>query len=110
MNTDVMFSSATDLWSTPQDTFDELDREFNFTLDVCATPENAKCKAFYTKEEDGLKQSWQVAEGSIWMNPPYGRDIKHWVKKAYDSSLSLETLWYASYRLEQTWLGGMITV
>lgn len=87
MNTDVMFSSATDLWSTPQDTFDELDREFYFTLDVCATPENAKCKAFYTREEDGLKQSWQVAEGSIWMNPPYGREIGKWVRKAYESSI-----------------------
>ena len=43
MNTDVMFSSATDLWETPQDFFDKLDAEFHFTTDVCATPENAKC-------------------------------------------------------------------
>lgn len=54
MNSDVMFSSKTDMWATPQGFFDELDREFGFTLDVCATPENAKCRKFYTKEQDGL--------------------------------------------------------
>ncbi len=45
MNTDVMFSSKTDLWETPQDLFDKLDTEFHFNLDVCALPENAKCAA-----------------------------------------------------------------
>lgn len=54
MNNNVMFSSKTDVWATPQKFFDELNREFNFELDVCATPENAKCRRFYTKEQDGL--------------------------------------------------------
>lgn len=58
MNTDLMFSSKTDMWSTPQKFFDDLDKEFCFTLDVCATLENAKCKAFYTKDQDGLAQKW----------------------------------------------------
>lgn len=58
MNTAVMFSSATDLWATPQDFFDRLNEEFNFTLDPCATKENAKCKNFFTKEIDGLRQNW----------------------------------------------------
>ena len=53
-----LFSSNTDMWSTPQDFFDKLDAEFHFNLDVCATPENAKCSRFFTKEQDGLKQSW----------------------------------------------------
>ncbi len=53
-----LFSSNTDMWSTPQDFFDKLDAEFHFDLDVCATPENAKCSRFFTKEQDGLKQSW----------------------------------------------------
>ena len=55
MNNNVMFSSKTDAWATPQRFFDELNREFNFELDVCATPENAKCRRFYTKEQDGLE-------------------------------------------------------
>ncbi len=58
MNTAVMFSSVTDLWATPQDFFDRLNEEFNFTLDPCATKENAKCKNFFTKEIDGLCQNW----------------------------------------------------
>lgn len=81
MNKKVMFSSKTDLWSTPQDFFNELDKEFGFTLDPCATEENAKCPHYFTKETNGLKQSW---EGEIvFCNPPYGREIKKWVEKAY---------------------------
>jgi phage N-6-adenine-methyltransferase len=84
MNTDLHFSSKTDLWSTPQDFFDKLNEEFNFTLDVCATPENAKCLRFYTVEDDGLAQSWT---GTVWCNPPYGRTISKWIQKGYESSL-----------------------
>jgi hypothetical protein len=58
MKTEVLFSSATDLWETPQEFFDELDKEFHFTVDVCATPENAKCAKYFTPEQDGLKQKW----------------------------------------------------
>lgn len=53
-----MFSSNTDLWATPQSFYDELNEEFNFNLDPCATPENAKCKKFFTKKIDGLRQNW----------------------------------------------------
>ena len=79
MNTEVMFSSASDLWETPQDFFNELDAEFHFTTDVCATPENAKCGYFFTPEVDGLSMAWV---GRCWMNPPYGKEIGKWVKKA----------------------------
>lgn len=57
MNTELMFSSKTDLWETPQDFFDELNREFHFTLDPCATPENAKCDKYYTAADDAQKQT-----------------------------------------------------
>lgn len=83
MNTEVMFSSQTDLWATPQDLFNELDNEFGFTVDVCALPENAKCKQYYTPEIDGLKQEWT---GVVWCNPPYGRQIGKWVEKAAKST------------------------
>jgi len=73
-------SSASQEWETPRDLFDALDREFHFTLDVCATPQNAKCKRYFTVEDDGLSQSW--AGETCWMNPPYGRVIGHWMRKA----------------------------
>ena len=79
----ALFSSATDEWETPIALFDGLDVEFRFELDVCATAQNAKCEQFYTREVDGLSQPWN---GTCWMNPPYGRDIGRWVKKAYESS------------------------
>lgn len=75
-----IFSHKNTVWSTPQEFFDELDKEYNFTLDVCATSENTKCKAFFSPEIDGLQQEWK---GTCWMNPPYGRAISHWVKKAH---------------------------
>lgn len=86
MNTKLMFSSATDLCSTPQAFFDVLDAEFQFGLDVCALASNAKCAKFYTREDDGLKQAWHIEPGAIWMNPPYGRTIGLWIKKAWEES------------------------
>lgn len=78
-----LFTSTTDLWYTPHDFYDTLNKEFNFTLDPCATKENAKCKKFFTEEDDGLKQSWD--NEIVFMNPPYGRVIKNWIKKASEA-------------------------
>lgn len=105
MRTDVMFSSRTDEWETPQWLFDEWDRLYHFDRDVCATPENAKCKKFYTREDDGLCQTW---EGNCWCNPPYGREIGRWVAKAaneiYATTVMLipartDTRWFHNYIL-----------
>ena len=68
-------------YETPDEIFDPLDREFGFTIDVCALPENAKCKKFFSPSDDGLTQEWS---GVCWMNPPFGREMKKWVKKAHD--------------------------
>jgi phage N-6-adenine-methyltransferase len=89
MNTAVHFSSKTDLWATPQEFFNKLDAEFDFTLDVCANAENAKCENFYTAEDDGLQQPWT---GVVWCNPPYGRGISEWVERAYQASLNGATV------------------
>ena len=102
MNTEVMFSSKTDMWATPQDLFDELNAEFHFETDVCAIPENAKCDKFYTPDIDGLKQEWT---GNCWCNPPYGREIGKWVKKAAKSKAMTvmlipartDTKWFHDY-------------
>lgn len=89
MNMAVHYSSATDLWATPQDFFDGLNAEFGFTLDVCATPDNTKCADYFTAEQDGLAQDWR---GVCWMNPPYGRAIKEWMRKAYESAAAGATV------------------
>lgn len=78
MMTKGMYTSNSEEWGTPQELFNRLNKEFNFTLDICASKENTKCPKYYTKEEDALKQEWG---GVIWMNPPYGRQIGIWVKK-----------------------------
>ena len=85
----VHFSSKTDLWYTPQDFFKKYDDVYKFETDVCATDDNTKCAKYYTEEMDGLLQEWR---GVCWMNPPYGRTIGKWMKKAYESSLSGATV------------------
>lgn len=91
MNTKLHFSCKSDNWATPQWLFDDLHREFKFTLDVCATPENAKCGLYFTKNKmgGGLAEDWQ---GICWMNPPYGREIGKWLGKAYSESLKGSTV------------------
>lgn len=79
----VHYSSETDQWSTPADLFDLLDREFQFDLDPCATFVNAKCERYFTPAQDGLAQEWT---GSVFMNPPYGDEIRAWVEKAWQSA------------------------
>jgi phage N-6-adenine-methyltransferase len=75
----VHFSSNKEDWETPHRFFQELNDEFHFDLDVCANKHNAKCKNYFTKEDNALEKSWH---GNCWMNPPYGRKISNWIHKA----------------------------
>jgi site-specific DNA-methyltransferase (adenine-specific) len=107
-NLRVHFSSATCECATPQWFFDALDQEFGFTLDPCATAENAKCKRYFTIAEDGLKRSWDGE--MVFMNPPYGRTIGKWMRKAYEATRAnaivvclvparTDTEWWHSYAM-----------
>jgi phage N-6-adenine-methyltransferase len=104
----VHFMSEKMDWGTPQELFDRLNQEFHFTLDVCALPENAKCKHFFSPSEDGLSQKWN---GACWMNPPYGREIEKWMQKALRESergatvvclvpARTDTEWWHKYALQ----------
>jgi len=105
----VHFSSKTDEWATPQDFFDKVVEEFGkFDLDPCCTVESAKARNFFTKESDGLNRFWH---GKVWMNPPYGREIGKWMKKAYESAVDntmvvclvparTDTKWWHDYAME----------
>lgn len=85
MNSILLSSKKLD-WCTPQDFFDKLNEEFGFVLDVAATEKTKKCNLCYTPETDGLSQSWDRG-GAVFCNPPYGREIGKWVKKAYEESV-----------------------
>ena len=82
----ALLSSKNMCWCTPQDFFDKLNSEFGFVLDPAATNKTAKCALFYTPEMDGLSQSWDRG-GAVFCNPPYGREIGKWVRKAFEESL-----------------------
>jgi len=87
-----LFTSNSNEWETPQELFDELNKEFNFTLDPCASHYNAKCGMYFTKQQDGLKRNWWYWIGNkkgyhrVFMNPPYGRQVGKWIEKAYKES------------------------
>ena len=77
----AQFTSKSHEWGTPKDLFDKLNEEFHFTLDPCASKENAKCNKFYTIRENGLAQDW--SNNIVFCNPPYGNQIAKWVRKSY---------------------------
>lgn len=80
----ALSASASDEWAAPQNYFDVIDERYGpFLLDVCATPQNAKCERFYTREKDGLANPWSA---NNWMNPPCGCDIGSWIKRASDEA------------------------
>jgi hypothetical protein len=103
MLTTGLTSSLTDEWATPQSLFDQLDAEFGFELDVCASDWNHKTERYFNRFDDGLAQEWS---GVCWMNPPYGREISAWMRKAYESSGGGRPL-FASFLHAPTRLGGM---
>ena len=100
-----MFTSETDVWSTPQDFYNKINLEFDFELDVCALPSNAKCANYFTPEQDGLAQEWT---GTCWCNPPYGREIGKWIKKASEAKATVvclvpartDTAWWHDYAMK----------
>ena len=108
----VMTSSNDMTWATPQEWFDYLNLEFGFTLDPCCWPETAKCKRYYTPDTDGLAQSWQ--DERVFMNPPYGKDLGKWMKKAYEEARDngalvvafvparVDTNWWHNYAAKAT--------
>ena len=108
-NMSVNFSSTTDMWATPQEFFNKYNEIYNFDIDVCASPENAKCEQYFTEQDNALKQTWK---GSCWMNPPYGKNVTiKWMKKAYESSLEgatvvclvpsrTDTVWWHEYAMK----------
>ena len=96
-------------WPTPQWLFDALNKEFGFTLDPCSTHENAKCKKHFTREENGLMKPW--GRETVWMNPPYGREIGAWMGKAFGAAeegatvvalipARTDTDWWHSYAMK----------
>lgn len=87
----VMFSSASNEWATPQAFFDKLNNIFGpFTLDAAASSVNYKVATYYTQSDDSLSQDW--SGNRVFLNPPYGRALKDWVKKAYEEGQKDNTM------------------
>jgi len=102
LNNDLHYSSKSPEYKTPKWLFEKYNAIYHFDLDVCATHENALCDKYFTKEDDALTQEWK---GVCWMNPPYGREIIHWLKKAHESDATVvclvpsrtDTKWWHKY-------------
>lgn len=84
-----VFSHESDEWATPKWLYDELDAEFHFNYDPCATADNHKCFLWTSKEDDGLTTDWGGQR--VFCNPPYS-DLPRWVEKAYRETRKDDTL------------------
>jgi phage N-6-adenine-methyltransferase len=83
----ALHSSNKHDWETPKDLFDQLNAEFNFEIDLAANEDNAKCSNYVNEKYDSLRcLSWDNCRA--WLNPPYGRSIGRWVKKAAEAKNS----------------------
>ncbi len=98
---DQLFASKSQTWGTPQPLFDAVDSEFGFHMDAAASADNAKCPIYLTEEDNALAVSWadhlaqhgvDPAQGSVWCNPPYGRTLRHWMKKITEEAQQLQTV------------------
>lgn len=96
-----MMSSNKEDWATPAGFFGAVDDEFGFTLDACASDWNHKVDNYFTKEDDALTRSW--AGHIVWMNPPYGREIGKWMKKAYEESRNAVVVCLVPARTDTAW-------
>ena len=120
MKTETLFSSRSDEWETPQDLFDQMNAEFDFQIDACATAENKKCLVYFDKDQDGLSKSWGGCR--VWCNPPYS-NVLEWVRKAFLESREdgtivcmllparTDTKWFQQYvlhRAEVRFLNGRL--
>lgn len=103
-NPGMMSSIRTD-WATPRQLFEMLHHEFDFVLDVCATAQTALCGRWIHKGEDALSQNWETLSlgGSIWMNPPYGRKVGHWIEKALRESATSTVVCLLPARTDTSW-------
>jgi len=90
MNDELFFSSKSEEWETPIEVFNVLHAEFHFTLDAAATTYNARCRKYYTKDDDALSQDWKGE--NVFLNPPYGKEIGDFVEKAYLESMNGATV------------------
>lgn len=97
----VHFSSQKMDWPTPRELFAEVDAEFGFTVDVCASAENACLPRFWTERDEALLRSWEGER--VWMNPPYGRQLSRWMEKAWTESAHALVVALVPSRTDTAW-------
>jgi len=82
-----LFTSNKEDWETPGNFFNSLNEKYHFKWDLAASNDNAKCNNYFTHDDNSLEQNWGGLDGNLFVNPPYGRELKLWVKKASETHL-----------------------
>jgi phage N-6-adenine-methyltransferase len=87
---------ANDLWRTPPEVFNSLNKEFQFVADMASTNENKLCALNYTEDDDSLSFDWFEAidrdyaftgHNYVWLNCPYSNPMP-WVKQALEAQVN----------------------
>jgi hypothetical protein len=109
----VHYMSQSDNWATPQEFYNRLNSIYHFDLDAAASSTNKKCDKWYgldhpdADRRDGLTVDW---DGDVvWLNPPYGRVIGHWLKKAHEESANRTVVLLLPARTDTHWFHNYCT-
>ena len=79
---------------TPRDIWENLTKEFKFTLDACASDNNHLLPKYYTRENSCLDKDW--TNEIVYCHPMFDMHIGNFVKKAYESKCIVVMLLPAS--------------
>ena len=82
-----LFTSNKQDWETPRIFFNKLNEKYHFKWDLASSKNNAKCGHYFTSDDNSLEKNWDDLDGNLFLNPPYGRELKRWVKKASETNL-----------------------
>jgi phage N-6-adenine-methyltransferase len=110
MNNALMFSRATDEWATPQEFFDRLHEEFEFSVDAAASASNHKCPRWFGLDHfehdrrDALAVSWVERYGeTAWLNPPYSKCREFIAKAAEEARKGCTVVCLVPSRTDTRW-------
>jgi site-specific DNA-methyltransferase (adenine-specific) len=103
----ILTSSASQHWNTPEKVLKFVRAMGEITLDPCSNNNSiVEAKHEIAPPQDGLAVDWHVLgqNGITFVNPPYGRGIAKWIQKAVlEYAKGAEIIMLVPARVDTKW-------